>query len=234
MFSSLCQMEAQNDAVPIESNRLRRLLEDKEQSFLDEERKDGDRRFGNYRVITVKDSNQVTLKGKDYTSRLANAVVIAYIYDLEDEDNEGKPHIFAYAPVSFEQVFLNDFVHQQNFKIILIVTLLSIVVLAFVLLIFIAFYCVKLRTKREFIAEMKGPGLQMRNMPYDACTYDRNEIASTQGSMEATSGRTGQVQVDELSQRTNTIENTSVASSGGAADIQKTKKVDSSSDEDER
>jgi hypothetical protein len=26
MFSSLCQMEAQNDAVPIDSNRLRRLL----------------------------------------------------------------------------------------------------------------------------------------------------------------------------------------------------------------
>lgn len=160
-------MEAQNDAVPIMG--YRRLAD--EEQFLEEERKDNDNRFGKYRVITVVDNNQVTLAGKDYTKGLANAVVIAYIYDIDDEANQGKPHIFAYAPVSFDQVFLNGFVHQESFKIILIVTILSIVVLAFVLLIFCGYYCVKKRAKSDFVAEMKGPGLQMRNMPYDACTY---------------------------------------------------------------
>lgn len=62
---------------------------------------------------------------------------------------------------------------------------------------------------------MKGPGLQMRNMPYDVCTNPKYDQSSTQSSMEHESGRK-QVEVSELSERTNTIENQSSTSSSAS------------------
>lgn len=101
-FSSLCQMEAHKDGVPIDGgDRLRRLLKgDESEHFLLEER--DTKGTKKYKVLTIYDNNQVTIKGGGFAKGLANAVVIAYIYDKDDMENKGKPHIFSYAPVSFE------------------------------------------------------------------------------------------------------------------------------------
>lgn len=226
MFSSLCQMEALQESVPLgPGRRLRgRLLEEEGDQFLDEERAEAHPGFGKYRVITVKDKTTVSLKGKEYTEGLANAVVIAYIYD---EENNGKPNVFAYAPVSFEKAFTDDFAHR-NFKMIFVITLMSIIVLCFVILVFCAYYFVKRKTKTDLVAEMKGPGLQMRNMAYDVCTNPRFD-SSTQQSMEEVGGRQ-KVEVSELSERTNTIDSSSTQER--TSEVEKTQKVDSSDDED--
>lgn len=55
----------------------------------------------------------------------------------------------------------------------------------------------------------------MRNMPYDVCTNPKYDQSSTQSSMEHESGRK-QVEVSELSERTNTIENQSSTSSSAS------------------
>ena len=110
MFSSLCQMEAQGNALPLDTDGVRRLLlgDQDDVPFLEKERNNTHDRFGKYQVLTVQNKNQVIIKGKDYTKDLRNAVVVAYVYDNKEEGFEGKPKIFAYAPVSFERSFQED------------------------------------------------------------------------------------------------------------------------------
>lgn len=143
MFSSLCQMEARRDGVPIDP-RLRRLLQDEQpDQFLFEDRaslEDQER----HKVITIKDKNQITVKGREFTKGLANAVVIAYIYDVDDDESQAKPHIFAYAPVSFEKAFSTEHVIKR-FKMVYIILVLAIVVACSVFVVFAAFHCVKKR-----------------------------------------------------------------------------------------
>lgn len=94
------------------------------------------------------DNNQVTVKGREFTEGLANAVVIAYIYDKDDTENKGKPHIFSYAPVSFEKVFTEPH-HFGRFKMIFMILSFAIAVACSVFLVFTVFYCIKKRTKQD-------------------------------------------------------------------------------------
>lgn len=193
MFSSLCQMEAQKEAVPIDPNtgHWRRLLED--ESFLHEEEREGlHHRFGKVRVITVRDKTQVSFRGRDYTEKLSSAVVIAYLYENfehgEVDDKDSKPRVYAYAPVSFEKVFEEGFVNHPSFKMIYIILALVLTVLLFMGILYLVWCCVTRRAKKKFVAEMKGPGLQMRIMPYDVCTNPKFNT-STLDTMTEVSGR---------------------------------------------
>lgn len=95
--------------------------------------------------------------------------------------------------------------------------------------IFVIFYCIRKRTKQDNTQEItSGPGLQMRDIPYDS--NPRYDASTTQSSVEQESGRT-KVEIGELQNRTSTIENQTTESSRDSS-IQKTQKVDSSDEED--
>ena len=52
--------------------------------------------------------------GREYTNKLANAVVMAFIDETDANGNKVDTHVFAYAPVSFEHLFVEDFYGHQN------------------------------------------------------------------------------------------------------------------------
>ena len=127
--------------------------------------------------------------------------MIAYVYDNTEDEFEGKPKIFAYAPVSFEQSFQEDPI-TGNHHFIKITIAIILCTLISLLLMFALRHFLKKKAQWQPGSQghhvgsrashsMEDPGFQLRNMPYDACTnpkYGSGSTASQSSSMASSAG----------------------------------------------